>query len=310
MFFQPDRFVTDEYIAARIDIEKPYPDIVVAAGPCRSGTTFYLQVFAQSDFQAWSQPLKAVLRSCLHNHQPRFGINGDGSVFVKETLGPFLRDESLFNPVKIFLLVGVPEEKLHLLVLTRDPYATATSWIEQFSQFETRENLVDTCLLCYESIDETKQFAISAGVRTTTLAYDVWRDNDPTVIGERLFRRLERPFSPAIVSGWQPLPLLEAERKKIFSLPQPDFFNRNHASYYEKVNQSAGITYFSKPDDVICSYLSPIYLDRIARSRALQIHREFIRATEADLDIKIEPSPTLFYQASDSRADEMVQKRK
>ncbi len=283
----PERSVTDEEIAAHVHIEKPCPDIVIGAGPCRSGTTFYVQVFAQSGFQVWRQPLKSILRGRRHGNAPHLKIADAGFVFVKETLGP-TNNGVLFNPVRALVKAGVPVGKLHFLVITRDPYATVTSWIEQFSHLETRDNLVSTCLVSYESMQNIRQYAASAGVRTTTLVYDTWRDNDPAIIIEKLFERIGYPPSPAAFSGWEPLTRMEAEGKNIYSIPQPAIYDRNLISYYEKINASTGITYYPKPVDIIRENLSQAHIEQIAQSQALKIYRELIRVTEADLGIRIE----------------------
>ncbi|RLD07082.1 MAG: hypothetical protein DRI56_07145 [Chloroflexota bacterium] len=288
----PKYVVTDEAIAAHVHIEKPCPDIVVSAGPCRSGTTFYVQVFAQSGFEVWRQPLKSILRGQVHKNAPHFRIANAEFVFVKETLGPTTNAAS-FNPIKILLAAGVPAEKIHFLVIARDPFATATSWIEQFAHFETRENLVRTCLLSYESIQNIKQYAVSIGIRTTTIVYDAWRDNVPAVVVQKLFTRIGYPSSQSAFSGWVPLKKMEAAGKNIYSIPQPDIYDRNLKSYYEKVNKSTGITYYNKPLNVIREKLSPALIEQIAQSRALQIYRELTQATELDLGIKIELIPMI-----------------
>jgi len=79
----PEHSVSDEVIAAHVHIEKPYPKIVIGAGPCRSGTTFYVQVFAQSGFQVWRQPLKSILRGQVHENPPHLKIADSEYVFVK-----------------------------------------------------------------------------------------------------------------------------------------------------------------------------------------------------------------------------------
>ena len=288
----PEHFITDEAIAAHVHFKNPSPNIVIGAGPCRSGTTFYVQVFAQSGFQVWRQPLKSILRMKEHGDAPHLRISNSDFVFVKETLGPSTNGAS-FNPVRVLLKSGVPAERLHFLVITRDPYATVTSWVEQFSHFTSRENLVDTCLFSYEATERIRQFAKSVGVRTTTLVYDAWRDNAPATVIRKLFARIGYPPSEAVFSGWEPLSKVEAEGNNIYSLPQPEFYDRNLLSYYEKVNQSTRITYYPKPLEIIQKYLSPALIEQISQSRAIQIHNEFIRATELDLGIRIEPDSVI-----------------
>lgn len=87
MLNTPNHFVTDDVIAAHVHFKNPYPDIVIGAGPCRSGTTFYIQVFAQSGFQVWRQPLKSILRMKLHGDASHLQITDSKFVLLKKLWG-------------------------------------------------------------------------------------------------------------------------------------------------------------------------------------------------------------------------------
>lgn len=276
--------ITNEEIAARVHLQGECPEIVVAVGPCRSGTTVYLRVFGQSGIQSWYQPLKSILRGYLHHNDIHFTIPETKRLFIKETLGAYIKNEALYDPIEVLLLAGVPKEKIRLLSLIREPYATISSWIEQFSQFSEREDLVEICLLSYESVYNIKRNAESLGIHSTTFVYESWRDNAPLLVMRNLFERLRIPFSPAALSNWKALSSLASKESNFFMLYEPPFYH--YKDFFVKVKRSTGLAYYPKPLDVIYRYLSPERIAQIERSRALQIYEELINVSERDLNIK------------------------
>lgn len=277
--------ISNEQIAARVHLKGQCPEIVVAVGPCRSGTTVFLRMFGQSGIQSWYQPLKSILRGYLHHNDIHFTIPETKRLFIKETLGAYIKNEVLYDPIEVLLLAGVPKEKIHLLSVIREPYATISSWIEHFSPFSEREDLVEIGLLSYDSICHIKRNAESLGIHSTTFVYESWRDHAPLLVTHKLFDKLNMPFSSAALSNWKALNSLTSRESNIFMLYEPPFYH--YKDFFVEVKRSTGLAYYPKPLDVITRYLSPERIAQIEQSHALKIYEELINVSERDLNLNI-----------------------
>lgn len=285
---EKDKFVTDKEIAKRIHIEGVCPDIVIGVGPSRSGTTLYARIFSELGIPTWYQPLKAILRGYLHNNDVHLHISNEKQIFIKETLGAYIKNEALFNPIKILMHAGVPQEKIHLVPIVREPFSTASSIIEHFNIFIEREDLIDICILCYESIYNTRKYAEAIGIKTTTFAYEAWRDNDPIIVVQKLFERLGIRFFPEGLLCWKSLSSIEEELPKMFWLYEPTQYY--HTDFFKKIKSSTTISYSSRSTKNIKYYLSPERIEKMKQSQSLQIYETLREISSQDLSIKIEPT--------------------
>ncbi|AZD33125.1 hypothetical protein C4K22_0351 [Pseudomonas chlororaphis subsp. aurantiaca] len=108
-------------------------DLVLIAGPCRSGTTFVFNALSHSDFVGFFQPLK---------HQIRCGLSGTSSgmkleryvgkrIVIKEAFGPYNLEEADYDPVQKTIDIFQADKVLLVLVL-RSPPECLASWEKAF----------------------------------------------------------------------------------------------------------------------------------------------------------------------------------
>ena len=284
-----NKFVSDQEIAERVHFKGLPPKVIVGVGPSRSGTTLYARIFSEQGIPTWYQPFKAILRGYLHDNNTHLNISNESCIFIKETLGAYTKNEALLNPVKILLLAGIPKENIHLIPLVREPFSTASSIVEKFSFFKDREDLVDICNLCFESIEEIVTFTASKGIQTTTFVYEAWRDNSPVLVMEKLFLRLGVNIVVERLVGWQKLKSLETALPNMYWLYEPAHYYHN--DFFEKIKNSEKINFYNKSIEKITDTLTSVQIEKIKNGKALRIYDDLRKNSCSDLNIIINPTP-------------------
>jgi hypothetical protein len=168
------------------------PHIIGWSGLARSGTSallFLLAGHAQVD-RAYFQPQKTLMRKGT----PAFKLYAeDQLVCMKEVFGSLYPEEN-YDPIKLLLDAGVPEDKITWIILLRDPVQTFRSWHRRmpavtphhlhasqthalglFSRYQnTRVRLVP---FVYELFDSQEEAALTAlldkvGLDTSKISLD------------------------------------------------------------------------------------------------------------------------------------------
>ena len=179
----------------------PLGRIILGVGPCRSGTTPWLRLFAQAGIEGHFQPIKNIMRhEMMGLTAPKWEIP-PGTIAMKETLGPYHVAEVKYDPLKVLREVGYQDNHIDLVVLFRDPIATWASWKWWWGE---RVN-IDTFLWAWVWTWYYANVAEMQGFRVHYFVYEVLRDFEPYTVAQKLFERLQLQWilQPGAVSGWR-----------------------------------------------------------------------------------------------------------
>ena len=228
-------------------------------------------------------------------------------VYLKETIGPYTREESTFNPVEVLSLSlkeslremdlsedeasyrhkSIMMEKVEVVFLGRDPFQTWASWKEKFSQtspvreLRTPESeLFENFLTAYEFSDKLRRDALSEGLRVTHYVLEAHKF--PEENASRLFNRLGLAQRP-IVSGWQSMPSFGSRDSNVFMMEQPKLYSPQVAYNSEKVKSSEGLAYQEKD----LSGLPLAEANAIKNAGLVQLYEDWRKACEDDLGVEL-----------------------
>jgi len=204
------------------------PLLFCSWGKCRVGSTALTNLFGIAGMPALYQPVKTMARHRLLGSEPQAWVPPQASehphIFSKEMAGPYLVFETLFNPIEIMTASGYPAERLHLLIVDRDPYASLSSWVARWSDRVPRARLVEHFALSSLQIRRMKAFARANGVAVTHYVYEASRR--PMEAIAALFRRLgiSRHFHPGVVRDWNERGALDSQQSAISFPEEPPVY--------------------------------------------------------------------------------------
>jgi hypothetical protein len=254
--------------------------VVLSVSPCRSGTTILLRVFGYSGVQAHFQQMKNILRWLMIGRNFDWCLpHGSDLVLLKETLGPFTDAECRFNPLQALLGAGFPQEKLHLLIIGREPVQTWASWDAWWGQ----KTDVTRCITAFRTTEHVRKQAQELRIPSTNLVYEAFRDHPVEVVVQRLFRRLAIVYTPFAIGNWETLPGCGMPGSNII-LPRepPTFVTRG---IHDKPMRSTRLAYVHRRTDA--GVLKECDMVRISDSGIFDIYRTWVSACEKDLQLKV-----------------------
>ncbi|WP_410643349.1 hypothetical protein [Amycolatopsis sp. lyj-346] len=181
-----------------------FPLLVVGWGRCRVGSTAMTNLFGIAGAAAYYQPVKTIARFRLVGGEGtpwRFGPQ-ERILFAKEMAGPYIPYEALFNPIQCLMAAGWPADRLHLLVLDREPRASLDSWMGKWHEKIGRIRVIENFLLSTMNYDRMRAFARREGVATTHFPYEASRAPAETV--RWMFDRIGvgELFDERMLTGW------------------------------------------------------------------------------------------------------------
>ncbi len=255
------------------------PKIILVVSPCRSGSTILLRVFGASGVESYFQPMKNALRwSLMGNNRPwSIPSNSSSRIMVKETLGPYVDAECLFNPLQVLLDAGFPPEKLHVVILGREPLKTWASWNRYWSDRVPVANMI----MAFRTANKILEQAKTLGITSTCLVYDLFKDYSPEIVFKNVFKRLGLEYSPLAIQGWEALPNFGQPGSHIVLADEPERFVT--PGIHDKVNSAKQFTY-ADSDPVLAS-LKPSDLEAIAQSDLAVIYKSWLEESIADLQL-------------------------
>ncbi len=204
------------------------PLLFCSWGKCRVGSTALTNLFGIAGIPALYQPVKTMARHRLRGGEPQAWVPPHASehphIFSKEMAGPYLVVETIFNPLEMMVASGYPVQKLHLLVLDRDPYASLASWVARWSDRVSRARLVEHFALSSLQIRRMRSYARANGIAVTHYVYEASRR--PTEAIEALFRRLgiSQHFHPGVVRDWNERGALDSKQSGISFPEEPPIY--------------------------------------------------------------------------------------
>lgn len=187
LYFVEEQSIADivEIVRKRLERIKGHNvKFLCIIGIARSGTTI-LQVLASqfpSVICSEFQPIKYLLRYGENMADSftydRFSINGsEGTIILKETLGPERTMECTLDPVGILMKAGIHAKNISALYILRNPIKAFFSWysllrssqaskyvvsqnalVESFKQYI---NILPQCIpFCYEILEQRPEYVL------------------------------------------------------------------------------------------------------------------------------------------------------
>ena len=184
-----------------------FPMLHFAWGKCRVGSTALTNLFGTMGMPSYYQPVKAILRDAMVGSSLRPWIvppaSNSPNIFSKETMGPYVLAESLFNPLQALIDAGYPRHRLHCIMLDREPASSLASWIEKWSHRASEEPLVHNYVAAALNAARVENYARRHGIPVTRYVYEV--SKEPVSSVRILFDRLglSNSFAEKAVTCWR-----------------------------------------------------------------------------------------------------------
>ncbi|MFD0883335.1 hypothetical protein ACFQ08_02015 [Streptosporangium algeriense] len=200
-----------------------FPLLVVGWGKCRVGSTALTNMFGIAGLRSYYQPVKTIARHMLvglPGHAWTLPDDGE-ALFAKEMAGPYVHYETLFDPVECLLRAGWPADRLHLLILDRDPKASLSSWMNKWEGKIGRTRVLENFVLSSLNYGRMREHARTEGVAHTHFPYEFSRMPERTV--SALFERLglAHRYGPRILSDWGESGDLNSSEAKVIYPVEP-----------------------------------------------------------------------------------------
>lgn len=204
-----------------------FPHLYYGCGTARVGSTPLANVLGLAGIPSYYQPLKAILRCVLHGAEPavwRFEP-GQRHIFAKETFGPFTVAECIFLPVELLLDAGYPRDRLHVIMLDREPASVLASWLDKLSHLLPQTTLFGHYLIATLNAQRVARRTKRRGVKVTTYVYELSRN--PRLFIPALFERLgiSHRYRSSAIAGWEDKGDLASEQSGVVFLQEPRIFD-------------------------------------------------------------------------------------
>ncbi len=227
----------------RVQDTETVAPLILCISPCRSGSTVLLRVFGASGLPSYYQPWKNVLRWAMQGQERFWDFpTRPDPIFIKETIGPYTRIETEFNPFDLVQAIGYPFEKLRLMLVARDPLQTWSSWQ---SLWGAKTNF-EIFLAAFGRVEAIRQQIKAAGLPLVHFVYESVRDYGAESAIRDMFSQLAIPFTSRAVTGWFDLPPFGKDGSNIFYPDEPEAFSVENI--HEKVETADGLEYFARAE--------------------------------------------------------------
>ncbi|NYZ15558.1 sulfotransferase family protein [Azospirillum sp. RWY-5-1] len=206
-----------------------FPVLYCGWGKARVGSTALNNLFGMAGIPSYYQPVKALLRQVLADSErtpwepPAAAVHSH--VFTKETQGPYSVAECLFIPLQALVEAGYPADRLHLIVLDRDPARSLASWLAKLAHLVPAEVLQRHYVIAALNARRVKAYARSHGIPMTHYVYEA--SKEPVDAVRALFRRLglAARFTEAAVMDWREQGTLAPDKSRIHFPNEPAIYH-------------------------------------------------------------------------------------
>lgn len=257
-----------------------FPFLYCGWGKARVGSTALNNLFGMAGLPSYYQPIKAMLRHRVSGSStapwcPPLA-SAHPKLFSKEVAGPYLLAECLYIPLQMLIEAGYPSDKLHLLLLDRQPVDCLSSWFAKWSDRVPEEGLLRHHVLATLNIVRVEDYARRQGVPVTHYVYEA--SKDAVASARALFRRLELAdcFAESGVTDWQGQGDLDTDQAKVIYPDEP-------AVYVVPGLHGADTGY--RFHDHGTASLSDATMDVLKKSGVFEIYRHSVEACVADLGL-------------------------
>jgi hypothetical protein len=266
-----------------------FPMLYFACGKARVGSTALSNLFGMTGMPSYYQPLKAMLREALVGQSPTPWAVPSASVephiFSKETIGPYVLAESLFNPLQLLIEAGYPRDRLHLIALDREPASALASWLDKLISRAPEGTLLQHYVVAALSAVRVANYARREGVPVTHYVYEVSKDAVSSV--RVLFGRLglSNSFTENVVTSWREPGQVQANNARVI-FP-------SEATIYKVPNLHTSDSAYRYQRRATAS-LSEAQLDILERCGVNDAYRASVAACVRDLGLCAATSARLF----------------
>jgi hypothetical protein len=266
-----------------------FPMLYCAWGKCRVGSTPLTNLFGVAGIPSYYQPLKASLRDALVGRPPTAWIVPSAldqrHIFSKETAGPYNLAESLFIPLRPLIEAGYPPDRLHAIILDREPASSLASWLEKWPDRAPESTLVHNYVVAALNALRVESYARRHGIPVTHYVYEASREAVASV--RILFNRLglASRFADDAVTDWRETGQLHSEGSRIIFPNEPALYTPAglHGS-------DTAYRYHARPT----ALLSEAHLGLLERCGVNDIYRASVEACVRDLGLNAATSERLF----------------
>jgi len=196
-----------------------FPMLYFACGKARVGSTALSNLFGMTGMPSYYQPLKAILRDAAVGHPLTPWIVpsaiDEPNIFSKETIGPYVLAESLFNPLQLLIEAGYPQHRLHLIMLDREPASSLASWLDKLLCRAPESTLLQNYVVSALSALRVANYAKQQGIPVTHYVYEVSKDavSSVRVLFDRL--GLSSSFTENAVTSWREPGQVQANNARV-----------------------------------------------------------------------------------------------
>ncbi|MGA7806748.1 sulfotransferase family protein [Bradyrhizobium sp.] len=269
-----------------------FPLLYYAWGRCRVGSTALTNLFGVAGMPSYFQPVKAILRHALTGRTGAPWIIPSAldqpHVFGKETAGPYVPAESLFLPLQPLIEAGYPPDKIHIIMLDRDPASSLASWLEKWSDRTPEGTLTRNFVIATMNTLRVESYATRQGIPTTHYVYEASKEAAQSV--RILFDRigLAARFSESAILDWNERGQLESKSSGITFITQPSVYmvpgvHGSDTAYRYRARRTTS--------------LSEAQLNTLERCGVGDVYRASVEACVRDLVLSAETSKRLFGDA-------------
>ncbi|MBB6255087.1 sulfotransferase family protein [Nitrospirillum iridis] len=208
--------------------ERDFPQLTCAWGRARVGSTALANLFGVAGLPSYYQPTKAIMRHVLAAGTPGPWIvplaDQAPHIFCKDVAGPYLTAECLYIPLRMLIEAGYPADRLHLVMLDREPVHALASWLRKWSHRISHDQLLENFVIASLNAGRVEAYARREGVPVTHYVYEATRQ--PVLSAAALFHRLGLSdyFTSETVTGWQRMDSLDDASSRIIFPVEPDAY--------------------------------------------------------------------------------------
>jgi len=206
-----------------------FPMHYLAWGKCRVGSTALTNLFGVTGMPSYYQPLKMMLRHLFVGRQPAPWLIPRAAeapqIFSKETAGPYVIAESLFNPLRLLIEAGYPADRLSLIMLDREPKSSLASSLDKLAGCVPDAMLLQNYVVAALNAIRIESYARQQGVPVIHYVYEASKEAVQSI--RTLFDRLGLGgrFSEGAVTDWRDTGALRSDASRITFGDEPSIYN-------------------------------------------------------------------------------------
>jgi hypothetical protein len=265
-----------------------FPMLFCAWGKCRVGSTPLTNIFGLAGMPSYHQPVKSILRHALVGSRgaPLLvpSATDQPDIFAKETAGPYALAESLFIPLQPLIEAGYPPDRLHVLILDRDPASSLASWLANWSDRASASTLIYNYVIAALNAIRIEGYAKRHGITVSHYVYEASKEAVSSVHALFNCLGLATRFTADIVTDWKEMGQLESESTRIIFPDVPSIFPTSGIH-----GADTAYRYHARQTG-----LNESHMDLLKRCGVNEVYRASVKACVRDLGLSAATSERLF----------------